>query len=122
MVDDPQGILSLITRTREIIITLKMYSDDYCLVLRNLNQEDTRKSFSKNSMILTNQAEVKLPQLPLITFSGAILWKQFWYSFRAAVHEQNIPDVQKLNYLISCLKGDALLAVRGYDIVSENYM
>ncbi|VDM14862.1 unnamed protein product [Wuchereria bancrofti] len=73
-------------------------------------------------MILTNQAEIKLPQLPLITFSGdPKLWRQFWCSFKAAVHEQNIPDIQKLNYLISCLKGDALLAVRSYDIAPENY-
>ncbi|MCP9266523.1 Zinc knuckle family protein [Dirofilaria immitis] len=30
-------------------------------------------------------------------------------------------DIQKLNYLIACLKGDALQAVRGYDITPENY-
>ncbi|MCP9263458.1 hypothetical protein DINM_006725, partial [Dirofilaria immitis] len=34
---------------------------------------------------------------------------------------QAIPDVQKLNYLMSCLRGEALLAVRGYDIAPQNY-
>ncbi|MCP9261806.1 hypothetical protein DINM_005129 [Dirofilaria immitis] len=33
---------------------------------------------------------------------------------------QRTPDTQKLNYLMSCLKGDALQAVRGYDIAPEN--
>lgn len=122
MVDDPQGILSLITRTRETIITLKIHTDEYCSVLQHLKQEEVKESFPKNSMIHTNQAEIKLPQLPLITFSGdPKLWRQFWCSFKAAVHEQSIPDIQKLNYLISCLKGDALLSVRGYDIAPENY-
>ncbi|MCP9257565.1 Zinc knuckle family protein [Dirofilaria immitis] len=41
--------------------------------------------------------------------------------FDAAIHLQNTPDIQKLNYLIACLKGDALQAVRGYDITPENY-
>uniref|UniRef100_A0A1I7W050 DUF1758 domain-containing protein n=1 Tax=Loa loa TaxID=7209 RepID=A0A1I7W050_LOALO len=42
-------------------------------------------------------------------------------SFNAAVHLQTIPEIQKLNYLISCLKGSALQAVRGFDIAPENY-
>ncbi|VDN87902.1 unnamed protein product, partial [Brugia pahangi] len=40
MVDDPQGILSLITRTRETIITLKIHTDEYCSVLQHLKQEE----------------------------------------------------------------------------------
>lgn len=41
--------------------------------------------------------------------------------FKVAVHLQNIPDIQKLNYLTACLKGEALSAIRGYDITPENY-
>ncbi|MCP9260781.1 Zinc knuckle family protein [Dirofilaria immitis] len=63
------------------------------------------------------QVTVQLPQLQLPTFSGdPKTWRQFWNSFDVAVHFQAIPDVQKLNYLMSCLRGEALLAVRGYDI------
>ncbi|VBB35513.1 unnamed protein product, partial [Acanthocheilonema viteae] len=65
---------------------------------------------------------VNLPQLPLATFDGDLKgWRQFWSNFEVAVHNQNIPDIQKLNYLISSLKGNALLAVEGFDIVPENY-
>uniref|UniRef100_A0A1I7VLA8 Transposase n=1 Tax=Loa loa TaxID=7209 RepID=A0A1I7VLA8_LOALO len=42
-------------------------------------------------------------------------------SFETAVHSQTIPDIQKLNCLFSCLKGEALKGVRGYDIAPENY-
>uniref|UniRef100_A0A8R1XYB1 Integrase catalytic domain-containing protein n=1 Tax=Onchocerca volvulus TaxID=6282 RepID=A0A8R1XYB1_ONCVO len=65
---------------------------------------------------------VNLPQLPLPTFSGdPRLWRQFWSGFEAAVHTHPIPVIQKLNYLLSCLRGEALLAVRGFDIAPENY-
>ncbi|MCP9264188.1 Pao retrotransposon peptidase family protein [Dirofilaria immitis] len=68
------------------------------------------------------QVTVHLPQLQLPTFSGdPKTWRQFWNSFDVAVHFQAIPDVQKLNYLMSCLRGEALLAVRGYDIAPQNY-
>ncbi|VDP17979.1 unnamed protein product [Onchocerca flexuosa] len=69
-----------------------------------------------------NHLTVNLPQLPLLTFSGnSNQWRGFWSSFEAAIHLQNIPNIKKLNYLIACLKGDALQAVREYDITPENY-
>ncbi|KAK6114160.1 hypothetical protein QQG55_54775 [Brugia pahangi] len=65
---------------------------------------------------------VNLPQLPLPTFGGnPRRWREFWNSFDTAIHQQAIPDIHKLNYLISCLKGDAFQAIRGYDITPENY-
>uniref|UniRef100_A0A1I7VEP7 Uncharacterized protein n=1 Tax=Loa loa TaxID=7209 RepID=A0A1I7VEP7_LOALO len=64
---------------------------------------------------------VNLPQL-LPTFSGdPKTCGEFRSSFEASVHSQNIPDIQKLNYLISCLKGSALQLVKGYDRAPENY-
>uniref|UniRef100_A0AAF5Q6X3 DUF1758 domain-containing protein n=1 Tax=Wuchereria bancrofti TaxID=6293 RepID=A0AAF5Q6X3_WUCBA len=65
---------------------------------------------------------INLPQLPLPVFSGdPKLWREFWNSFNAAIHLQEIPNIQKLTYLISCLKGEALEAIRGFDIAPENY-
>ncbi|MCP9257663.1 Pao retrotransposon peptidase family protein [Dirofilaria immitis] len=69
-----------------------------------------------------NHTTVNLPQLPLPIFDGnPKLWREFWSRFDAAIHLQNIPDIQRLNYLIACLKGNALQAVKGYDITPENY-
>uniref|UniRef100_A0A1I7VPA5 DUF1758 domain-containing protein n=1 Tax=Loa loa TaxID=7209 RepID=A0A1I7VPA5_LOALO len=48
-------------------------------------------------------------------------WRQFWSSFNAAVHSQPIPEIQKLNYLYSCLNGNALEVELGYGIAPENY-
>lgn len=65
---------------------------------------------------------VNLPQLSLIVFSGnSQEWREFWSNFEAVVHKQDFPNIQKLNYSLSCLKEEASRAVFGYDIASENY-
>uniref|UniRef100_A0A1I7VAP0 Nucleosome assembly protein n=1 Tax=Loa loa TaxID=7209 RepID=A0A1I7VAP0_LOALO len=40
---------------------------------------------------------------------------------KQAIHLQGNPNIQKLTYLTSCLKGEALEAIRGFDIAPENY-
>lgn len=40
-------------------------------------------------------------------------------SFNVAIHNQEIPVIQKFTYLISCLRGEVLQAIRGYDIVPK---
>uniref|UniRef100_A0AAF5PLL4 DUF5641 domain-containing protein n=1 Tax=Wuchereria bancrofti TaxID=6293 RepID=A0AAF5PLL4_WUCBA len=118
MVEDKRGILNLISEGKEVIITLSMYMNDSELVIQRLKEGEIKEQPTQISYYPT----VNLPQLPLPTFSGnPKLWREFWSSFEAAVHLQKIPDIQKLNYLIACLKGDALLAIRGYDITPENY-
>ncbi|VDK80486.1 unnamed protein product [Litomosoides sigmodontis] len=56
-----------------------------------------------------------------LTSLDPMLIREETFSFDAAVHQQTIPEIQTLNYFTACLIGDALLAVRGYDIVPENY-
>ncbi|VDN05353.1 unnamed protein product, partial [Onchocerca ochengi] len=122
MVEDETGILKLISRGKEAKITLEMYMDDFQLAVQQLSEVKAEEPVSQGEVPRTVRATVNLPQLPLPTFNGdPKLWREFWSSFSAAVHLQDIPDIQKLNYLMSCLKGDALLAVRGYDIAAENY-
>uniref|UniRef100_A0AAF5Q2V1 Uncharacterized protein n=1 Tax=Wuchereria bancrofti TaxID=6293 RepID=A0AAF5Q2V1_WUCBA len=83
--------------------------DDTELALKRLTR-------SKEHSITECRPVVNLPQLSLPTFSGdPKTWREFWSSFEASVHSQNIPDIQKLNYLVSCLKGSALQLVRDYD-------
>uniref|UniRef100_A0A1I7VV19 DUF1758 domain-containing protein n=1 Tax=Loa loa TaxID=7209 RepID=A0A1I7VV19_LOALO len=115
MANDDRGILNLINIGTDIIITLSMYKDDAELALKRLIQ-------NKESRLTECRPVVNLSQLSLPTFSGdPKTWREFWSGFEASVHSQNIPDIQKLNYLISCLKGSALQLVRGYDRVPENY-
>ena len=67
-------------------------------------------------------AEVKLPKLDLPTFDGKVeRWLFFWESFQACVHNSDLPDVQKLTYLRSFLKGEAAKSVEGLALTSSNY-
>ncbi|VDN51910.1 unnamed protein product, partial [Dracunculus medinensis] len=123
MVDDETGILRLISDSKDVIITLKMYEKDSEMLQRLEKSTEKGVLTRQNETIPSaNHTTVNLPQLPLPIFDGnPKLWRGFWSSFDAAIHLQNILDIQKLNYLIACLKGDALQAVRGYDITPENY-
>uniref|UniRef100_A0A1I7VXU9 Gag protein n=1 Tax=Loa loa TaxID=7209 RepID=A0A1I7VXU9_LOALO len=87
----------------------------------NPNQQDTSPTEITKPTPPT-YTNVNLPQLSLPVFNGdPRQWREFWSSFNAAVHSQTILEIQKLSYLISCLKGSALQAVRGFDIAPENY-
>uniref|UniRef100_A0A1I7W060 Gag protein n=1 Tax=Loa loa TaxID=7209 RepID=A0A1I7W060_LOALO len=99
------GIYQILQQGNEAIITLIMDKEDI--------EQNLKFPLTPN---------VHLPQLSLPTFNGdPRQWRQFWSSFNAAIHSQPIPEVQKLNYLYSCLKGNALEVVLGYDIAPENY-
>uniref|UniRef100_A0AAF5Q6H2 DUF5641 domain-containing protein n=1 Tax=Wuchereria bancrofti TaxID=6293 RepID=A0AAF5Q6H2_WUCBA len=113
MANDNRGILKLINIGTDTIIALSMYKDDTELALKRLAQ-------NKEPSLTECRPVVNLPQLSLPTFSGdPKTWREFWSSFEASVHSQNIPDIQKLNYLVSCLRGNALQLVRGYDRALE---
>ena len=66
---------------------------------------------------------VKLPKLEIPSFSGEKLkWAEFWDSFEAAVHlNTSLSEVEKLNYLISKLSGEAKDSVSGIQLSNENY-
>ena len=65
---------------------------------------------------------LKPPQLEITPFSGDILkWQDFWDAFEASIHQASYAPVDKLNYLKSKLKGEALEAISGYQLSNENY-
>ncbi|EJD73819.1 zinc knuckle family protein [Loa loa] len=120
-VDEKQQPFELKKTVEEKIRRLKlydMYKDEFELMAQRLQQcKINIEPFKQRGPSQMSRQTVNLPQLPLLTFSGdPKLWRKFRGSFDAAVHLQKIPDIQKLNYLISCLKGNALQAVKGYDI------
>uniref|UniRef100_A0A914GUX4 CCHC-type domain-containing protein n=1 Tax=Globodera rostochiensis TaxID=31243 RepID=A0A914GUX4_GLORO len=65
---------------------------------------------------------IRLPELRMPTFAGEPLeWPAFWQTFESAVHNQgHLTAIDKMNYLIGCLKGKAARAVMGYR-GGENY-
>ena len=66
--------------------------------------------------------DARLPKLQLPTFFGDIkLWTGFWEQFEVAVDKSDMPDISKLSYLLSLLKGEAKLAVNGLSLTAANY-
>ena len=93
----------------------------------------------KDTMYITNfmdsfkiaETSVNLPrkvktydaQLPLMTISGDVLkWQTFYESFTTAIHNKpNISNVQKFNYLVGYLEGQAKRTVEGFTITKGNF-
>lgn len=49
------------------------------------------------------------------------MWDNFWELFDSIVHSQDLSVLFKFNYLLNALKGDALEAVRKFQVTTENY-
>ena len=65
---------------------------------------------------------MKLPKLNLPTFDSNILqWREFWDLFNSAIHEQEISNVTKFNYLKSSLHSAAATAICGIKVTNDNY-
>lgn len=73
--------------------------------------DDLVKSFSR------------LPEIPLPSFDGDFRhWPMFRDRFSALVDSRpNLPQIEKMYYLIGCLRGPAADAVRGIPISADNY-
>ena len=69
------------------------------------------------------QSSIRLPTLSIEPFSGdSLRWQQFFDSFSTSVHDNaSLSDIEKFNYLKSCLRGPALRALDGLSISAENY-
>ncbi|CAB4039804.1 partial, partial [Paramuricea clavata] len=68
-------------------------------------------------------AHCKLPKLALPEFTGEPLdWQGFWDQYQVSIHSNiNISDIDKFNYLKGCVKGEALAAISGLTLTSDNY-
>ncbi|MEW8545649.1 MAG: DUF1759 domain-containing protein, partial [Candidatus Thiodiazotropha sp.] len=66
---------------------------------------------------------LRLPKLEIPSFNGNTLkWTEFWDSFEATVHDNmSLSNIEKLNYLLSKLTGEAKHAVAGILLSNENY-
>ena len=97
--------LSLIIKRKSLIISSVKNSE---------NNNDSRKDKS---------SEIKLPKLTLPTFNGkSEEWLEFQDLFSAAVHKNpNLTSAQKLQYLKSSCKADALAIIHSISICDANY-
>ena len=66
--------------------------------------------------------KVNLPKLPLPTFDGDVMfWNSFYDQFMSTIDKREMEPVVKLNYLIQCLSGEALAAIKGFPISNGSY-
>ncbi|VDK84662.1 unnamed protein product [Litomosoides sigmodontis] len=119
MVNDSEGIVILISEAKGTVAVLNIHLDDREVALQQLNQRDMKGNCQPKETSSCN-VTVSLPLLQLPLFSGdPKSWRKFWNTFEAAVHLQAISGIQQFNYLMSCLRKNALLAVKGYDIAPK---
>jgi len=78
---------------------------------------DARKKEQKESLI-------KLPKLELKHYDGDRLnWLEFWDCFVTTIHEnKKLSNVEKFNYLLSVLSGEAKSVIAGLSLSNDNYL
>ena len=86
-------------------------------------QESSMPMTNMNSGGTANTTHCKLPKIKMPEFSGdPLMWQGFWDQYQASIHNNStIGDIDKFNYLKGCLKGEALAAVSGLYLSSDNY-
>ena len=70
----------------------------------------------------SQQGPIKPQHIEIAPFDGNVLkWQEFWDQFEAAIHNGTFSSIDKMNYLKSKLKGEALNAISGYQLCNNNY-
>ena len=94
---------------------------DRCVAVKmratKLTLKDDAQSQSEGST-----SKMKLPKINLPRFDGNVLeWTKFWESFVACVDSLEAPEITKMTYLMSLLKGEAEQCVAGLALSAANY-
>lgn len=71
----------------------------------------------------TDSNLIRLPKFDLPTFEGNYeSWLGFHDVFKSVIHDRtDLPEIQKLHYLRSCLKGEAATVIKSLDTSSDSY-
>uniref|UniRef100_A0A6P7GQX8 Uncharacterized protein LOC114341835 n=1 Tax=Diabrotica virgifera virgifera TaxID=50390 RepID=A0A6P7GQX8_DIAVI len=73
----------------------------------------------------TNNSTIKMPKFELVKFDGEdniSLWPVFYENFKQFVHNKiEYPKSDKLQYLLSCISGNALKSCSSIEPIPNNY-
>lgn len=90
------------------------------------HQSPTTRNNSQDQLVGTfnSRCDVQLPRMSLPTFSGDYTeWMSFSDIFRSAVDgNQSLTNAQKLQYLKSSLRDEALQVIVHFTVTNENYI
>ncbi len=124
------------TRMTEIITRLEIFMHRVDEIEKNAKNRETRPNHEgptqspvqldishTSSSGSRGTVGVRLPKYNLPRFNGDVTrFQAFWQSFSCIIDEnEELPKIQKLNYLITSLEGQAFKAIEGLDICEENY-
>lgn len=67
-------------------------------------------------------SQVKLPIIKLATFNGNVEeWKRYANTFKTLIHDSDLSNVQKHQYLVGSLSGPAAKVIESIEISDRNY-
>ena len=86
-------------------------------------QVQQQQQISIGQLNNSKTCSVRCPKIEIPTSSGDKLkWTEFWDTSEANIHKHsNISDIEKLNYLMFKLTGEAKQSVSGHLLSNENY-
>ncbi|KAK6018374.1 Tas retrotransposon peptidase A16, partial [Ostertagia ostertagi] len=88
-----------------------------CMETANTNQNLVLQATAPSPLSIS-----KLPEIPIPNFSGKRWeWDNYWTLFLANVHQQELTDLQKFNYLLSSLSGEARQSISRFQVSAANY-
>ena len=91
-------------------------------VYHRLTEESA--SVERSNVTQASSSKVKLPKISLPQFTGELsLWPSFIALFNTSIHNNvHLADIEKYQYLLASLKGDALNLVKNLPMSAEHYM
>ena len=117
---DTQSFLETEVILKEKLTTLKSFTSKKSKEIENIEKEKVVERVNFPS----NHQTVRLPTFELKKFSGEnpIEWQPFYESFIEAIGKNdNLADIEKLNYLFTILTGEAERTVKGLQLTNDNY-
>lgn len=86
-----------------------------------VNLDKLNSSQSSNNAIINTQ--IQLPPIKLPRYNGNVLeWTHYFHMFHDLVHSRHdLTNIQKMHYLHSSLKDEALNTIKSLPITNENY-
>ncbi|XP_075157719.1 uncharacterized protein LOC142230985 [Haematobia irritans] len=104
----------------------ELYIGAKTTILKKLNPIRRSSEFESSFLNTTSQGishHNRLPQLKLPKFDGKYSeYYRFINTFNTLVNDDgSIPIIDKFNYLLNCLSGQALAVVEPFQVVEENY-
>ena len=108
---------------QKMIQTMSQMTQNQARLIDSLTSSLAEQSRLNSSQKKPNLFKKALPTLKIPTFSGDILqWNTFWQAFENAIDKQDFTNSEKMQFLLSCLEGEAATKVAGLMISEVNYL